>query len=130
MAAEFRADTSKHMDKTPPRPNITIQGARAIKELKSDQSRIILTADKGIAMVVMDRWDYNTKAQCLLDDKDTYRPLSKDPTAKLKSWLINILKNCKAQGQINQATYKRLYPTCDTPLIFMAYRKSTSQDLP
>ena len=51
-------------------------------------------------MVVMDRQDHNTKAQDLLDDKDTYRPLSKDPTAKLKSQL-NILKNCKAQEQIN-----------------------------
>ena len=34
-------------------------------------------------MVVMGRQDYNTRAQVLLDDKDTYRPLSKDPTAKL-----------------------------------------------
>ena len=37
-----------------------------IKELKSDQSRIILTAEKGVAMVVMDRQDYIAKAQCLL----------------------------------------------------------------
>ena len=36
-------------------------------------------------MVVMDRQDYNTKAQGLPDDKDTYRPLPKDPTAKLES---------------------------------------------
>ena len=34
-------------------------------------------------MVVMDRQDYIKKAQGLLDDKDTYKPLSKDPTPKL-----------------------------------------------
>ena len=64
VAAELRADTSKPLDKTyPSKPNITIQKTKAIKELKSDQSRIILTADKEVAMVVMDRQDYNTKAQ-------------------------------------------------------------------
>ena len=64
----------------------------------------------------MDRQDYNTKAQSLLDDKDTYRPLPEDPTAKLKSQLINILKNCQAQGQGNKATYKRLLPHLCHPI--------------
>ena len=65
-------------------PNITIQEAKAIKELKTDQSRIIFTADKGVAMVVMARQDYINKAQGLLEDEDTYRPISKDPTPKMK----------------------------------------------
>ena len=85
VASEIRPNTSKLLDKTIPRPNITLQEARAIKELKNDQSRIILTADKGVTMVVMDRQDYITKTKGLLDDKGTYRPLLKDPTPKLKS---------------------------------------------
>ena len=66
----------------------------------------------------MDRQDYNIKAQGLLENKDTYRPLPKDPTAKYKSQLINILINCKGQGQINQDTYQKLYPTCAIPSKF------------
>ena len=81
-------------------------------------------------MVVIDRQDYNTKAQGLLDDKDIYRPIPKDPTAKLKSQLINILKNCKTQGQINQDPYKRLYPICAIPSNSMTYPKSISQAPP
>ena len=50
VAAELSSST-KHK---PPRPNITLQETRAIKELKTHQSRIIITADKGVAMVVMD----------------------------------------------------------------------------
>ena len=46
---------------------------------------MILTADKGVAMVVMDRQDYISKARGLLNDKDTYRSLSKDPIHKLES---------------------------------------------
>ena len=102
-----------------PRPTISIQVAKAIKELRTDQSRIILTADKVIAVVIMDRQDYNTKALELLDDKDTYRPILKDPTPKYKSQLINLLKSCKTQGQINQDTYKKIYPTCaSTPKFY------------
>ena len=56
--------------------------------------------------------DYNSKALEILDDKDTSRPLPKDPTLKYKIQLINLLKSCETQGQISQDTYKILYPTC------------------
>ena len=102
----------------------------AIKELRSDQSRIILMVDKGIAMVVMDRQDYNTKRLELLDDKDTYRPISEDPTTKYKGKLINILKSCKAQGQINHDISKKLDPTCAYNPNSLAYPKSTKQAPP
>ena len=122
VTAEFKANTIKLVDRThTPRLNITIQEAKVIKELKSDKSRIILTADKGVAMVVMERQDYNTKPQGLLDNKDTYRPLSKDPTAKYKSQLLNILKNCKAQEQIIQDTYKNFTPLVPSPSSSMTY---------
>ena len=110
VAAEFRADTSKLLDKIHPKPNIIIQETRAIKELKSDQSRIILTADKGVAMVVIGRQEYNTKAQGLLD-KETYRHLSKHPNAKLK--------NCEAQGKIDQATYKTTPHVPSPPILWL-----------
>ena len=43
------------------RPNITKEEHKAIKELRRDKTRMGLTADKGVSMVVMDREDYNTK---------------------------------------------------------------------
>ena len=76
------------------------------------QSRIILTVDKEATMVVMERQDYNCKALELLDDKDIYKLILKDPTPKYKSQLINLLKSCKTQGQITQDIYQKLYPTC------------------
>ena len=38
-----------------PRRNITKEEAQALAELRKDHSRVILTADKGVALVVMDR---------------------------------------------------------------------------
>ena len=51
-----------------PNPIITLQESRPLKELKRDESRVILTADYGVVMVVMDRQDYISKAQELIGD--------------------------------------------------------------
>ena len=91
LAVELRADTCKLLNKTHPLTNITLQEDRAIKELKTDQSRIILTGDKGVAMLIRDRQGYTNKAEVLPFDKDTYRPISKDPIPKLKNQLMQIL---------------------------------------
>ena len=66
--------------------------------------------DKGVSMVVMDRDDYNSKAEHLLHQQ-TYRLIPSDPTNKLKNRLITLLKKIKTEGGLNEATYKRLYPT-------------------
>ena len=71
---------------------------------------VIMKVDKGVSMVVMDRDDYNSKAEELLHQQ-TYRPIPSDPTNKLKNRLITLLKKIKTEGGLNEATYKRLYPT-------------------
>ena len=40
----------------------------AIKTLKEDNTCVVLTADKGVAMVVMDRSSYIDKCMALLQD--------------------------------------------------------------
>ena len=50
----------------PPKPNITKEEAKAIKELKKDKEQIILTAYKGVSMVVMNREEYIKKSEELL----------------------------------------------------------------
>ena len=41
-----------------PTSNITKQEIQALAELRRDQDRVILTVDKGLAIVIMDREDY------------------------------------------------------------------------
>ena len=94
----------------PPKSNISKEEARAMKELKKDQDRMVLTDDKGVSMVFMDREDYEKKSRELLS-QSTYRLLPYDPTTKQKNKLIAILKTIKSEGGINDNIYKRLYPT-------------------
>ena len=93
-----------------PKPNITREEAKAIKELRRDKERVILTADKGVSIMVLDTEDYIKKSEELLN-QTTYKLLSSDPTTKHKNRLISILKSIKAEGGIDNTTYKRLYPT-------------------
>ena len=55
-----------------PKPNITKDEAKALKHPRQDKDRIILTADKGVALVVLDRRDYVNKAMYLLANRDTF----------------------------------------------------------
>ena len=110
---ELRSDYSHLLrDHQPPsKINITTAEHRAIKELREDQSRVVLTADKGMAMVVMDRQDYKDKAFSLLYDTNTCRTINKDPTTKLRNQLINTLKGIKQTGGLNDSIYKKVYST-------------------
>ena len=77
--------------------------------MKEDKSRTVLTADKGMSLVVIDTAEYKKKAEELLQ-QPTYQPIPTDPTSKYKNKLINMLKSIKAEGGISEAVYKRLYP--------------------
>ena len=62
--------------------NITKEEQEAIKTLRTDPSHMVLTADKGVALVVMDKSQYVDKCMALLNDTKVYKPC-KDTTKKL-----------------------------------------------
>ena len=68
---------------------------------------MVLTVDKGVSMVVMDREEYIQKSEELLHQPN-YKILQADPTNKYKNKLISLLNSIKAEGGIDENTYKRL----------------------
>ena len=62
--------------------NITKEEKEAIKTLREDAYCMVLTADKAVALVVMDKSQYVNKCMTLLDDTKVYKPC-KDTTKKL-----------------------------------------------
>ena len=63
-AEELRAEIRGALKHTHlPRSNISREEVQAPAELRRDSSKVILTADKGVALVIMDKPDYNNKAQ-------------------------------------------------------------------
>ena len=67
----------------PPKDNLSKDERKALKELQSDTSIVILPADKGRSTVTFNREGYLGK--CMDDiNNGPYQLLKKDPLAKLK----------------------------------------------
>ena len=94
-AEELRADINQVIRSShPPKPNLTKVQSIALRELKRDRDHIVLTADKGVVMVIMYRQDYINKVNTLLN-QNTYRAIPWDPTTTIKIKLISIIKRVK-----------------------------------
>ena len=63
------------------------------------------------------------KVQAILQDTNTYKVLSKDPTSQLKNKLITLLKDIKQTGGLSTQKYKQLYPTSAVPPKFYGLPK-------
>ena len=98
--------------------NLTKDERQALKRLRNDDDIVILPADKGRVTVVMDKTDYHDKMDELVNDKQTYEVLKRDPTPalqrKLDSKPLQLKKDQPRdrQGAVNkikccdcQATY-------------------------
>ena len=97
-----------------------------MKQLKADTDHMVLTTDKGVALVVMDRSDYIRKAKEILDDTSTYRTIQSDPTNKLKNKPINILKKIKVDIGMQENVYEKMYPTGPVLQNFKGFQKYMS----
>ena len=131
-ADEFRSDVNKILKQQQQQHhinqcNLNPSQCRALTQLKQDNSRVVLSADKGVAMVIMDQEDYTNKALTLLQDTNTYKVLPKDPTSQLKNKLISLLKDIKQTGGLTTNKYKQLYPTSAVPPKFYGLPKFTKQ---
>ena len=91
-AEELKVEVKNILKKTQaPKSNITKEEVKSIKELKRDDHRMILTTDKGVVMMVLNKDDYIRKPEDLLSQQ-TYKKIPEDPTSKQKNKLINLLK--------------------------------------
>ncbi|XP_072050005.1 uncharacterized protein [Amphiura filiformis] len=119
-AAELRSDCVQVLKQSKPPPsNISKEERVALRELKEDKDITILPADKGRATVILNKTDYQDKANDLLNDTNTYKPLKRDPTSMYRNQLIEVLQSLRDEGVINVITYRQLYPTSsDTPKFY------------
>ena len=86
---------------------------KALKRLKNDNNIVILPADKGRVTVVMDKTDYFDKMDALVNDKQTYEELKRDPTPALQRKLNSKILTLKKTDAIDTQRYYRL--RCSVP---------------
>ena len=121
---ELRADINRVLRSFhAPKPNLTKRELKALAELIKESNRTIQTADKGVAMVVMDRTMYIDKANNLLVHP-AFRTIDRDPTNKIKAKLITILRRIKRESGLEDSIYKSMYPMGCTSSVTYKVEKS------
>ena len=92
----------------PPPKNTLPEERKSVKQLASDESIVVLPAEKGRATVVLEWKDYDTNMKVLLNDRNTYKPLVKDPTGTLEGKINSILLDLRQKGRLSDETYHHL----------------------
>ena len=88
--------------KNPRRSNITHLEKEALTSLTNNDMIIIKPADKGGAIVVMNRKDYIAEGLRQLGDEKFYQKLEEDPTMDNHSKVIDQLEAMRVRGEITQ----------------------------
>ena len=90
--------------------NITKSEHLALENLRKDKDCIIVTVDKGVALIVMDKTEYITKCEALLQDNSVYQHLTKDTSPTIHKELVKILQDYKNNNFISETEYTQVKP--------------------
>ena len=100
--------------------NLTLQEKSALNNLKKNQSIVIKPCDKGGGICIMNTKDYLTKIHARLQDHDTYKPLTYNPTSAIINDACTLIEYIHSQHIIDKATKEFLLPpkNTSTPLFY------------
>lgn len=96
--------------------NMTKDERQALRNLKNMENIIIVPADKGGKIVIMNRNEYINKIEEKLNDSKTYEKVQ-DPTNKAKKKIAKLADKLFQAKRINQATKFELTSIDDLPTI-------------
>ena len=105
VTEELMAEVSRVLKgSSPPKSIISKEELIDLTELRSDRFHVFITADKGVAMVVLNKKDYTmNKVKNLLEQLNTYRNITIIPN---KNRLTGLLKSIKAEERLGTAHIK------------------------
>ena len=110
----------------PVKKNISRKEKKAMNDIKGDNDIVIIKADQGNAVVVMDRKDYEKQTKEILDDQNIYEVItdkSRNPTSKTELELQRILLKLRKSENLTEREYWKLRPFDSYPAAFYCLPK-------
>ena len=106
--------------KPPHKQNLSAEELGALKELINNTQIIIKPADKGSAVVIMNRADYLTEGFRQLSDTKYYRRLENEPTIDFQKEVNNFVEDMWQSTEIDDSVKRYLmYDTQRTPQLYL-----------
>ncbi|UYV74386.1 hypothetical protein LAZ67_11003346 [Cordylochernes scorpioides] len=88
------------------KPNLHQDERKAINLLRENKDIIITPSDKGRNTVIMDTTEYNSKIEQLLQDKEIYEELSKDPLPNITKEFNKKLNKIIRTHKLNKKSFE------------------------
>ena len=111
--------------------DLTLKEIAALNNLKNNQSIVIKPCDKGGGICVMKTRDYLTKIHTYLQDRNTHKPLTYNPTSVIVNDVCTFIEYMHSQHTIDKATIEFLLPPKITPTpLFYGLPKVHEPDCP
>nr|VZI07978.1 unnamed protein product [Spirometra erinaceieuropaei] len=89
---------------------LPMEEEKGLRSLRSDDTIVVVSADKGGATVITDKTDYVNKANQAFNDREAYTPIAEDPTKKQAASLKKKVNELTRKKLINPADSKFLTP--------------------
>jgi hypothetical protein len=115
LTDSFRSQANQYQKQQLKFHSKQIQYHELLKELKEDKSIVITRPDKGKGVVILDKDDYISKMNTILNDTTKFECLSEDPTISRETSLTNLLRRLKNKGYISEDFYDMARPTGSNP---------------
>ncbi len=106
-------DLGKYTPTPPKQNNLTRSERSALTELKAMSDIIIKPADKGSAVVILNKKDYIAEGMRQLSDKKFYKKLDTDPTEAYNDKIKEVVEQLCKDGEISEGLKR--YLIVDTP---------------
>ena len=111
--SSVESDIAKHKPPLPKHDNLKPSERSALHRLKKREDIIIKPADKGSAVVVMDREHYISEAERQLNDSTFYKALDHDPTHEFAKKVADAVSEMLNGDHISEKN--AIYLTVDQP---------------
>ena len=113
------------------RSNITPVERRALRELMENDQIVIKPADKGSAVVIMDRIKYLKEGYRQLSDRKFYQKLDHCPTETYRREIQGIVEDMYQNGEIDETVKHYLTDnTCRTSQLYLLPKIHKNKDNP
>nr|VZI32268.1 unnamed protein product [Spirometra erinaceieuropaei] len=119
MRADIRNCATGLLRKRRHQQTLPMEEEKGLRSLRSDDTIVVVSADKGGATVIMDKTDYVNKANQAFNDRQGYTPIAEDPTKKQAASIKKKMNKLTRKKLINPADCK--FPTPNDTRIAHAY---------
>lgn len=104
------------------------------KYLNDNQQIAVINADKGNTTIILDRSEYESSMNKLVNDKDTYIKTKRDPTNRIETKVNDMISNWRLNNRINdeEEIYLKTHNSV-APAVYgtgKLHKKKVGEDIP